>query len=215
MTTTFHDSHLDTLIKLKALAEKHGMKIRFGTTNQTSNGTDASSLEDFNVCEDFINLLIEYSFQLIVDRIDASKETLWFELYDPRPNEKNGYYSVMSYEQNQVYFTLKDDWQNELDQIIDEVKEAQENLRGWTEDPSEDFGLDPQIEKLEKFREWLAEQSSEYGGFISFNNATTKIRGFGKANERNGKCYRDGMALHYFTELVCEYLKEPMIHNTY
>lgn len=40
MTTSFYDSHLDTIVKLKALADKHGMKIRFGTTSSLKVDTE-------------------------------------------------------------------------------------------------------------------------------------------------------------------------------
>ncbi len=207
MTTTFHDSHMDTLMKLKALAEKHGMKIRFGTKNTNSSILDTSVLEPFKINQAFIDLLDNYSNELIDGHINAASESIWFELYEPRPGQKSGYYSVMVYEQNNVYFRLNENWNSAIDELIDDISQEYED-----EDTN---NCDERISELEKFREWLQDIGSDYHNFVSFNNSPTRIRGFGKDNERDGSCYRDGMALHYFTELVCEYLKEPMIYNTY
>jgi len=207
MNTTFHDSHLDTLVKLKLLAEKHGMKIRFGTKNTASTDLDASALEPFKINQEFIELLDAHANDIIDGHINSVSESIWFELYEPRPEQKSGYYSVMVYEQNNVYFLLNDDWDSSIDQLIDDITDE------YTDEDSHD--CDKRISELEKFREWLQDISGEYGNFVSFSSSPTKIRGFGQEKERDGICYRDGMALHFFTELVCEYLKEPMIHNTY
>jgi hypothetical protein len=207
MNKTFNDSHLDTLVKLKALAEKHGMKIRFGTTNSVSSDNGTSALEHYGINERFIELLDEYSDELIDGTIDSSEESIWFELYEPRPAERSGYYSVMSYWHYEVHFRLQKDWDDFIDRTIEEINEE------YADEDSND--CDSRISEMEKFREWLQDNSTDYGDFVSFNSSPTKIRGFGKEQEQSGLCYRDGMALHYFTELVCEYLKEPMIHNTY
>jgi len=59
MTTTFHDAHLETLVKLIALAEKHGMKIRFGTTNEFKVEADLTLFED-HVSTEILEDLGEY-----------------------------------------------------------------------------------------------------------------------------------------------------------
>jgi len=211
MTTTFHDAHLDTLMKLKALAEKHGMKIRFGTKNNHSNDIDTDILNNFDVKQEFIDLLGNDDYidiqEIINGDMNYSYECIWFELYEPPKNkEDKGKYHVMSYEQNHVNFWLHNDWQDDLDGAITETKP----YMGENDTRSME-----RIKTIEALKEWLQEQNAEYN-MISLNNAPTRIRGFG--NEQpivDGRVYRDGMALHYFTELVCEYLKEPMIYNTY
>lgn len=68
-------------------------------------------------------------------------------------------------------------------------------------------------EKLEKELEDLLDGT--HNGIYLYSYPT-HIRGFGnKEVITDGRVYREGMALHYFTELVCQYLNEPMFNNTY
>lgn len=215
MTVTFGDAHLDTLTKLIALAEKHNMKIRFGTNNSTDNAALSSVLEEFDIPEEYLEFLDEYDSELLEGNIISTTEVLWFELFEPNVREGMNYYSVLSYYEYDVHFQLKSDWEDELDDIIDLIKDELDDSNSEHDEEETDEHVDPRIEQLENFRKWLNEESSEYGGYIHFGKSPTEIRGFGKKTITDGRVYREGMALHYFTELVCEYLKEPMIHNTY
>lgn len=200
MNTTFHDSHLDTLMKLKALVEKHGMKIRFGTTNSEYADSDLGLLDD-NVPEDVAELLGGHYDEIVDGNISSSQETIWFELYQPMPNEKQQKYHTMTFTKTTIRFRLKDDWEEELYFCL------------LDEDDEDD---DIQNDYVNKLIEFINDNEYDDTGYVDFSESPTIIRGFGNDEPIvDGRVYRDGMALHFFTELVCNYLKEPMINNTY
>lgn len=210
MTTTFYDSHLDTLVKLKALAEKHGMKIRFGTTNDFKVERDLSMLDEY-VATEILEDLDDYYHDIVDGEIMRSEETLWFELYDPQPKEKQPKYHVMTYKKLDISFRLKDDWDTALDNAKLDYG-YQEDLSDDEDESDVDLNAIENIDKLIKF---IEDKQGDWQG-VSFSSSPTLIYGFGNSETvTDHRVYRDGMALHFFTELVCEYLKEPMIHNTY
>lgn len=212
MTTTFHDSHLDTLMKLKALAEKHGMKIRFGTSNDLTIETDLSLLED-HVATEILEDLNEYYHDIVDGEIIMTEERLWFELYDPQPKEKYGKYHTMTYFKKDVSLRLRDDWESALDQAKEDYGFNQDSDED-DEDSESDVDTDA-IENIDKLIKFIQDNTGDWQG-LSFGSHPTIINGFRNKEEvRDGRVYRDGMALHFFTELVCQYLNEPMIHNTY
>ena len=66
----------------------------------------------------------------------------------------------------------------------------------------------------EAFCNWI--NGNEYDGFFEFHDNPTRILGFGKSGWREDyRVYRSGMALKFFADLVCEYLHEPEITETY
>ena len=114
-------------------------------------------------------------------------EHMFFQLFDPN-GEKH--YNVMTYCENRVYFEI------EFDYDFDE--ENNEDLVNWLEEHNADWNCD----------------SDKY--IICLDDAPTIITGFGyKVEHKDYRVYREGMALHYFAKLVCEYLKEPLIKRTY
>lgn len=192
MTAEFYSAHLDTLCELKALAEKHSCKLSFGTRNDFSaEELDSSDLKAVGTPNKIIDKLISpYEYNLTVEKVKVSCDELWFQLYDP--NNENRKYHIMTYQQISVYFEV------ELD-----------------------YNFDSYIKENEKFIEWCEENRvdcDDYSDKFIFNltDSPTTISGFGyKKTKKDYRVYRPGMALHYFTELVCKYLKEPMIERTY
>jgi len=210
MTTTFHDTHMDTLMKLKALAEKHGMKIRFGTTNDFKVDCDLSMIDEY-VATEIPEVLEEYYHDIIDGEIMRTEETLWFELYEPQHEEKQPKYHVMTYKKLDISFRLQDDWDAALVAAKLEYGYSEDDCDG--EDES-DVDLDA-IENIDKLIKLIDDNQGDWQG-VSFGDSPTLIDGFGNPERiTDHRVYRDGMALAYFTELVCEYLNEPMIHNTY
>lgn len=68
----------------------------------------------------------------------------------------------------------------------------------------------------DEFIEFYENDEYEDMGFYSFSNAPTIIHGFGnKENVVDGRCYRPGMALKYFSDLVCDFLGENRICRVY
>lgn len=192
MIVDFYSAHLDTLCELKALAEKHNCKISFGTRNDFSTEElDSSDLFAVGVPSKIIDRLTNpFDYHFSIENVKTSYDELWFQLYDPN-NEKRKYH-VMAYKQIGVYFELEKDW---------------------------DFDCD--TKGNEKFIEWCEENQADWNDdddkfIFNLTDSPTIINGFGYKKERKDyRVYREGMALHYFTELVCKYLKEPMIVRTY
>lgn len=199
MNTTFHDSHLDTLIKLKALVEKHGMKIRFGTRDENQVEANVYLLDDF-VDKEILETLSDNYYEITNGEVILTDETLWFELYEEMPGEKYPKYHSMTYTERNVSFKLEIDWREQL-----------EYISHYKDDYSDEY-----YESFNKLIDFISENNYNDIDVVVFSKQTTTIRGFGnKEPITDGRVYREGMALHFFTELVCNYLKEPMINNTY
>ena len=192
MTAEFYNAHLDTLCELKALAEKHGCKLSFGTRdNYSTEELDTNDLFAVGVPNKIIDKLTHsYEHNLTVENIKVSCDELWFQLYDP--NNENRKYHIMTYQQISVYFEVEPD-----------------------------YNFDSYIKENEKFIDWCEENQVDWNDdddkfIFNLTDSPTIINGFGyKKEKKDYRVYREGMALHYFTELVCKYLKEPMIERTY
>ena len=191
MIAEFYSAHLDTLCELKALAEKHGCKISFGTRdNYSTEELDANDLFAVGVPNKIIDKLTRsYEHNLTVENIKVSCDELWFQLYDP--NNENRKYHTMTYQQISVYFEVEPD-----------------------------YNFDSYIKENEKFIEWCEENQVDWNDddkfIFNLTTSLTIINGFGyKKEKKDYRVYRPGMALHYFTELVCKYSKEPIIERTY
>jgi hypothetical protein len=75
-------------------------------------------------------------------------------------------------------------------------------------------------EENELLENFIDEHRSEYcdcgENLFRFENAPTIIYGFGYDGRHiDGRCYREGMALKFFGDLVCDYLNEPRIERVY
>lgn len=200
MTITFGDTHIDTLIKLKELAAKHGMMIRFGTESSFEIDEDVTLLDEvLNFKKHELDYLDDNSFEIIKGDVQHKFNKIWFELYEPRQNENKPKHHTMSYTQEEVFCLLEDDWKEYIERDIDMLK-LEENEEG------------AKIVEgvLEKFEDNAEED------YLTASTSPTIIFGFGKEEKREDyRVYRSGMALHYFMELVCDYLGEPHILNTY
>lgn len=189
MNVTFSSTHLETLVDLQALAKKHNCKISFGCYSNTSKEEiNNDILRENGASEEIINKLLNgWEHNISVNNIENTDEHIWFQLYDPEGKKK---YNVMTYYENRTYFEV------EFDYDFDE--DGNQDLVNWLEKHNAEWNYD----------------SDKY--IICLNTAPTIITGFGYEEEhKDYRVYREGMALHYFTELVCDYLKEPIIKRTY
>ena len=94
-------------------------------------------------------------------------------------------YNTMCYSENSVYFTAEEQY-------------------CWDDEPPEEV------------KDWLYDGCYEGGSYYVYNEAPTVINGFGYEGEHyDGRVYREGMALKFFADLVCEYLGEDYIQRTY
>lgn len=190
MNIEFYSSHMETLKDLQELAEKHNCKINFGFRSDfNTEELDKSDLKAVDVPNNIIDILLNgYEHNISVNNIKTTYDDFWFELYDP--NNQDKHYNVMSYKQVSVYFEVEKLYTFDEDKNNKLVDWCDENQVDWTE--------------------------TEDGWTFNLTSSPTVINGFGyKKEHKDYRVYRSGMALHYFTELVCKYLKEPMIERTY
>ena len=110
---------------------------------------------------------------------------LWFQLYDPN-NEKQKYHCLSYSEGSQIVEYEKYGWEELSEKAQDFLEE---NEAEWSEGSID--------EKITLY--------AEFGG--------TTIKGFDGLGHPN--VYREGMALKFFGDLVCDYLKEERIVRTY
>lgn len=188
MNTVFSSTHLETLVDLQALAKKHNCRISFGCNSNSDGEINNDILRDNDASEEVIKKLNHaWEYNISINNIQSTNEQIWFQLYDPNGKKHcNG----MSYYNNRVYFEVN------FDDNFDE--ENNQDLIDWLEEHKMDY--------LYSFNKYI----------ICLDSAPTIITGFGYEEEhKDYRVYREGMALHYFTELVCNYLKESMIKRTY
>ena len=122
------------------------------------------------------------------DTKKGSATGFWFKLFDPN-NEKCHYHNL-------TYFSGWQAIEYELNDDVDDdnplSKEAEEFLEDNTYDYSDCFGTKRLLQ-------------------VSF--AETEIRGF--EGQEHPSVYREGMALKFFGDLVCDYLGEERIGRVY
>lgn len=193
MKVDFYSSHMETLRDLQNLAEKHGCKIHFGFYSHNNEELDPDSLYKYKVPKFVVNKLFLEDImdtELSITNIRSTFEEIWFELYDPNNEERH--YHTMSYREYNDYFEVEPDY----------------NFDKWDD-------------KNQKFIDWCDENQVDWNDeddkwIFNLTTSPTVINGFQYKKEHiDDRVYREGMALHYFTELVCKYLKEPMIKRTY
>lgn len=122
---------------------------------------------------------------MLIKDCTSTFEKVWFELL-----ESNGKSNTMAYIQSGTYFIA------ELEDSFYREKEASDEL----------------IAKLEERDEMY--YTGQYT--INLSHNPTIIYGFGnKEKVEDYRVYRSGMALHFFSNLVCDYLNEPRIKRVY
>ena len=121
------------------------------------------------------------------DTEKGSAMGFWFELFDPN-NEELHYHNL-------TYFT---GWQAVEYELNDDVDDD-----------------NPLSKEAEEFLEDNTYEECDYGGkrllYTSFSE--TNIKGF--KGQEHPSVYREGMALKFFGDLVCDYLGEERIVRVY
>lgn len=187
MNIEFYDSHLETLCDLKNIAKKHGYTISFGVASNNDEIIDEELFQENGFTDEEIEAI---NTILETTTCNYSNERIWFEL-----SGKN--------EHNQLVYYIDSNYIT--------IKKEHENFRS---EELEDMGVDEDklMEKLDNYDEFL--DYDEYT--LNFKSDTTYIYGFGnKEPVKNHLVYRNGMALKYFGDYVCDYLNEPRIERTY
>lgn len=131
-------------------------------------------------------LIEEIKDKMTINDAVSSFDKVWFELYD----QNNKTHSSLTYIESGTYFVLpKDNYYLFSEGISEEL----ENLL---------------MEHDEFYR------ADEYVIHECYN--PTIINGFGNEGKiEDFRVYRSGMALKFFGDLVCDYLKEPRIERCY
>lgn len=186
MNIDFCNSHMETLADLMKIAEKHNCAITFGITSHSDRDIDEDVLKKNGFTSE---LLEELKCKMTVKDSVSSYDNAWFQLYEK--NTKT--YHTMAYIENSAYV------------IVEKLDELE--FRFDDEEPSDEL-----IATLEKLDEML-----EIGVYtINEHYNPTIIHGFGnKEKVEDYRVYRPGMALKFFGDLVCDYLKEPRIKRCY
>ena len=192
MTIDFYSAHMETLTELKALADKHNCKLSFGVRSHSMQIDDIDKndlIKHFNCPED------------VAEEICSDSKCLCsFEHY-------NGG------EETYIYFELRDD---------KEENHIRYNILGKTICENsfvvhlEEYNYLPEHKLSDKTLQWLRENSmNDDNDFIMIDNyESEEVRGFEEI-QKEGWCYRTGMILAVFTQLVCDYLGEERIKRTY
>lgn len=186
MNISFCQSHMETLADLIKLAEKHNCRINFGFDTSSEREID----EDIVKLQGLNDMLAEELHdKMTISDCASSFDKVWFELYDKNTKAHN----TMAYIESSTYFTVEK--LGEYDFRCEE-DEPSEELIAWLEQHDELWGEDVYT--------------------IYEHHNPTIIYGFGnKERIEDFRCYRSGMALAFFSDLVCDYLKEPRIHRVY
>lgn len=186
MNIFFGTSHLETLVDLKKVAEKHNCKLNFGFDSTANSDFDTNLLKSTNVNQEVIDFLEENSFAM--KDINYSCDKAWFELCENTEDDYCKYHTMAYINENLAFVLDKNSFAWSLTKETEDVREL-----------VQDF-LD----------------NTEYDNFYSFSDSPTIITGFGnKEKVTDYRVYRSGMALNYFADLVCEYLGEEKINRTY
>lgn len=175
---------------LQTLCDLKALAERHGCSinfgvNVFDNFTGYEKFTDYS--ESIIEELREQGY-FWTDTEKGSATGFWFQLYDPN-NEKCRYHLL-------TYFSGWQAVEYELNDDVDDdnplSKEAEEFLEDNTYDCWDCYGAKRLL-------------------YASFAN--TEIRGF--EGQEHPSVYREGMALKFFGDLVCDYLGEERIVRTY
>ena len=186
MNIDFCTPHAETLADLMALAKKHNCVIRFGFYSNFEREVDRDILQHHNLTDELVEELYE---KMEISDSASTFDKVWFELYDNSEKTSN----TMAYLCSDTYFVVKKD--GEFDFRLED-EEPSEQLVAWLEEHDEMYDYDAYT--------------------ISLHHNPTVIYGFGnKGRIEDYRCYRSGMALKFFGDLVCDYLNEPRIQRCY
>ena len=186
MNIGFFNSHMETLVELVEIAKKHNCKIYFGFYTSGEREIDADVIKKSGLTPE---LYEEMKDKMHISDSMSSSEQVWFELYD----ESTGLYNTMSYTENDTYFRVSKD--ND-DFVVDEEDEPSDELIEWLE-------LNDKLWDMDFYT-------------INEQHNPTVICGFGNDEcVEDFRCYRNGMALKFCSDLVCDYLGEPRIDRVY
>ena len=188
MNIDFCKSHMETLADLMKIAEKHNCTITFGVTTHGDREIDDDVLKKNGFTAELLNEMYE---KMEIKDAASTFDKAWFQLYEKDTET----YHTMAFIENSTYAVIEKESENSF------------LFRDDDEAPSDEL-----IANLEEIDELY-----EIGVYtINQSYNPTIIHGFGnKEKVEDFRVYRPGMALKFFGDLVCDYLKEPRIQRYY
>ena len=200
MPLDFTTVHMDTLVDLYEIAKKHDCAIRISIRDNQNEAAWNTGDECLNQMLDYfvekkeITILEKEAITGTFTALEgyAFHDSVWFELVE-KLQDGDYKHHYMAYHQYSFGANV------ERDKI------------GW-------FDSDAPCLR-EKTEEWIRNTlTDEYidkdEQYWSYETTDTVVRGFdGVSTYIN--VYREGMALKFFGDLVCDYLGEPRIIRTY
>ena len=196
MNVYLSSTHIDTLCKLKEIAAKHNCTISCGflADSDSDDYFDSTSILEANdVSPEIIKILKTMYENNDLNDYKRNYRQTYFKLCEKESDDVTHSHTLY-YNEESLEFYIKD-----YTSLIYSYVDNDENQV----DALEDFALETSI------------NNDSICPFFSFDNCPTIIEGFGLGHVEDERVYRQGMALKYFADLVCDYLKEPRIVATY
>ena len=193
MNVYLSSTHLDTLCKLKEIAAKHNCVISCGFQTDSDDCFNADILKANDISPEIIKTLETMYENNDLDDCKRNFEQTYFALHEKASDDVT-HTHTMYYNEEFLGFCIKD-----YTSLIYSYVDNDEN----------------QIDALEDFAQEMSANNDSVCPFFNFNYCPTIINGFGLGHVEDERVYRQGMALKYFADLVCDYLKEPRIIATY
>lgn len=132
-------------------------------------------------------LFSEMDDKMTISDCQSTFSKIWFELYDKTANKTN----TFAYIESDTYFSVE-----KISEFDFRYENPSNELEEWLEEYDECWDIDNYI--------------------INKAYNPTIIYGFGNEKRiEDFRVYRSGMALKYFSDLVCDYLREPRIDRCY
>lgn len=125
MDVDFYDAHLDTLVELKTIAERHNAKIRFGFQNSGNTDFNADILCEKGFTETLCDELTE---KAETRDVSYDESAVWFELYE----KESDTYSSLRYSESSLSFYAE--FCAYIDEPSDELEAALEGIRSEYDD---------------------------------------------------------------------------------
>ena len=186
MNVEFYSSHVETLVDLIKIAQKHDSVITFGSSSTHDREIDEDILLKAGFSKENLDELKE---KMTIKESASLFDRCWFQLYEKKKKQ----YHTMVYIESETYLLVE---KAGTAFYCDVELEASEEL----------------LAKLEEHDELL--DLSFYTIIERYN--PTIITGFDNEKRvEDFRVYRSGMALKFFGDLVCDYFGEERIQRVY
>lgn len=196
MMIDFFPAHIETLTELKVLADKHNCKLSFGVRNHTMQLDDIDKdylIKHFHCPEDVAEEICNDDLCSFDHYNGGECFYIYFELRDYR-DENHIKYNILDNTFCEFSFKI-----HIHSYYMGKEHEISEKTLQWLQENSMND-------------EWGLDDTNDFIMIDKYENE--EVHGFEEV-QKEGWCYRTGMILAVFTQLVCDYLGEERIIRTY